>query len=132
MENQKHDLKVDWIMRHKADPELDYDVVFKDDDEIHDNIKMQFTFLTQQNAMNQTNPNRRQTKEWRAIHASIPDEEWEYRFNQLMDLNLIDVPDNYYDDRLFFSNPDEIKQFFDKLEEDNLSKIHQAQEQAEL
>ena len=52
MENQKHDLKVDWIMRHKADPELDYDVVFKDDDEIHDNIKMQFTFLTQQNAMN--------------------------------------------------------------------------------
>ena len=81
MENQKHDLKVDWIMRHKADPELDYDVVFKDDDEIHDNTKMQFTFLTQQNAMNQTNPNRRQTKEWRGIHASIPDEEWEYRFN---------------------------------------------------
>ena len=48
-----------------------------------------------------------------------------------MDLDLIEVPDNYYNDRLYFSNPDEIKQFFEKLEEDNLSKIHQAQEQAE-
>lgn len=39
--DQKHEaLKRDWIMRHKADPDLDYDIVFKDDDEIHDNIKM--------------------------------------------------------------------------------------------
>ena len=46
MERKNHDLKVDWIMRHKADPELDYDIIFKDDDEIHDHVKMQFTFLT--------------------------------------------------------------------------------------
>ena len=65
--------------------------------------------------MNETNPNRRQTKEWRAIHATISDEEWEFRFNQLMELNLIEVPENYYHDRLYFSNTEEIKQFFDKL-----------------
>ena len=119
METKKHDLKVDWIMRHKADPDLDYDIIFKDDDEIHDQVKMQFTFLTQQQtAMNQTNPNRTKAREWRAIHASIPDEEWEYRFNQLLELNLIDVPDDYYHDRLYFTNPEEIKQFFDKMQED--------------
>ena len=52
--NKKHEaLKRDWIMRHKADPDLDYDIVFKDDDDIHDNIKMDFSFLTQQGPANQ-------------------------------------------------------------------------------
>ena len=33
-------------MRHKADPDLDYDIIFKDDEEIHEGVKMQFSFLT--------------------------------------------------------------------------------------
>lgn len=40
-------------MRHKADPDLDYDIIFKDDDDIHDSIKMQFSFLLQQGPANQ-------------------------------------------------------------------------------
>ena len=49
-----------------------------------------------------------------------------------MKLSLVDVPDDYYKDELFFTDPDELKQIFLKLEEDNLSKIHEQQEMAEI
>jgi hypothetical protein len=45
MERKHNSLKREWIQRHKTDPELDYDIVFNDDDEIHDGVKMQFSFL---------------------------------------------------------------------------------------
>lgn len=47
MSRKRLQLKRDWIMRHKADPDLDYDIIFKDDEEIHDQVKMQFSFLAQ-------------------------------------------------------------------------------------
>jgi len=47
-----------------------------------------------------------------------------------MKLSLIDVSDDYYKDELFFSDPEELKQIFIKLEDDNLSKIHEQQEMA--
>ena len=37
--------KLEWIEEHKNNPDLDYDIVFKDDDDIHDNEKMEFSFL---------------------------------------------------------------------------------------
>ena len=80
-QEKKHEaLKRDWIMRHKADPDLDYDIIFKDDDDIHDSIKMQFSFLLQQGPANQEKQARRTNREWRAIHATIPDNEWDQRF----------------------------------------------------
>ena len=113
-------------MRHKADPDLDYDIVFKDDEEIHDNTKMNFSFLTQQVPAGQDKiTHKRTNREWRAIHATIPDVEWEQRFEQLMKLSLVDVPDDYYRDELFFTDPEELMMIFSKLEEDNLSKIHE-------
>ena len=48
-----------------------------------------------------------------------------------MTLSLIDVSDDYYIDELFFTNPNELNQIFSKLEEDNLSKIHEQQEMAQ-
>lgn len=81
-ERKYETLKKEWIMRHKADPDLDYDIVFKDDDDIHDNIKMEFSFLTQQGGpAHQEKATKRTNREWRAIHASIPDREWERRFD---------------------------------------------------
>lgn len=47
-----------------------------------------------------------------------------------MELSLIDVPDDFYKDELFFTDPDELKQIFFKLEEDNLSKILEQSEMA--
>ena len=43
------------------------------DDEIHDNIKMNFSFLTQVPAGQDKATHKRTNREWRAIHASIPD-----------------------------------------------------------
>ena len=40
-----------------------------------------------------------------------------------MFLNLIDVPEDYYVDRLYLTSPSELTQIFTKLEEDNLSYI---------
>lgn len=41
-----------------------------------------------------------------------------------MKLSLIDVPEDYYTDELSFSDPDKLKEIFEKLEEDSLSMIH--------
>ena len=49
-----------------------------------------------------------------------------------MKLSLVDVSDDYYRDELFFTDPEELKQIFFKLEEDNLSKIHEQQDMAEI
>ena len=45
-----------------------------------------------------------------------------------MDLHLIDVPGDYYKEKLYFKDPEDLKQIFSKLEEENLSKIHEQQE----
>ena len=47
-----------------------------------------------------------------------------------MKLSLVDVPDDYYKDELFFTDPEELLQIFAKLEEDNLSKILEQSEMA--
>ena len=117
-------------MRHKADPNLDYDIIFKDDEEIHEGVKMQFSFLTQVPGgdAKEAGRGKKNQNEWRHIHARIPDEEWDARFEQLMFLNLIDVPEDYYIDNLYLSRPEELKAIFTKLEEDNLSYIQNQQE----
>lgn len=60
--------------------------------------------------------------------ASITDAEWERRFEELMSLHLIDVPEGYYDDELYFKDPSELDSIFNKLEEENLFSIGQLQE----
>lgn len=122
-------MKKEWIARHKADPDLDYDIIFKDDEDIHEAVKMEFSFLT---SFHLDNRAKRASKEFRAIHAAIPNHEWEHRFDQLMELRLIEVPENFFDEKLFFNNPEDLKAIFAKLEEENLSFIHLQQEQAQM
>ena len=45
-----------------------------------------------------------------------------------MNLHLIDVPDDYYKDELQFKDPNQLKSIFNALEQDNLKKISQMQE----
>ena len=40
-------VKKQWIDQHKANPDLDYDIVFTDDEEIHEGVKMRFSFQNQ-------------------------------------------------------------------------------------
>lgn len=67
-------------------------------------------------------------KDWQHLHAQINDEEWEYRFKQLLKLSLIDVPDDFYRDDLYFTNPDDLQEIFQRLEEDSLKMINDQQE----
>ena len=55
--------------------------------------------------------------------------DWDYAFETLLKLHLVKVPDDYYDDALYFTNPSLLNAMFQKLEDENLRKIHQHQEQ---
>ena len=51
------------------------------------------------------------------------------RFEQLLELDLVELPDDYYDDKLFFDNPDDLEEKYNQLEQDNLFYISRIQEQ---
>ena len=50
------------------------------------------------------------------------------RFEQLLKLDLIELDDDYYNDKLFFEGSDALDQKFTQLEEDNLFYIHRIQD----
>ena len=54
--------------------------------------------------------------------------DWEIRFGELLELNLIQLPDEYYEDELYFKNTEDIEDLFTDLEEKNLSLINKIQE----
>lgn len=56
------------------------------------------------------------------------DNDWSTRFDDLEKLNLIEMEDAFYDDALYFKDPDGLNQIFDDLEEQNLSYINKIQE----
>lgn len=45
-----------------------------------------------------------------------------------MNLNLIELDEEYYEDKLYFTEPDALDQKFTSLEEDNLFYIHRIQD----
>jgi len=47
-------------------------------------------------------------------------QDWALRFEQLLDLYLIDVDDNYYNEQLPFTDPMELEYKFEALETQNL------------
>lgn len=63
---------------------------------------------------------------WMKDHATRPF--WERRFEQLMAENLINMPDDYYEDTVPFENTERLNQIFTDLEEENLGKINSLQE----
>lgn len=117
---KEREVKKEWIKRHKADPFLDFDIVYKDDEEIHEQTRMQFAF---QSNLSQ-DAKKKGERDWRVAHASITDAELEFRFDQLLALSLVDVPDDFYLDKLYFKNPDDLKEIFQHTEDDNLKMIH--------
>ena len=44
MKKKREILKAQWIERYKKDRSLD-DIIFQDDEEIHDQVKMKFAYL---------------------------------------------------------------------------------------
>ena len=132
MDARRQRVKDQWIAMHKADPTLDYDIIFKDDEDIHENVKAQFSFRQQGNRGDPNATQQKKSGKDYSDHSKMTDEDWSNRFDDLLDLYLIRVPEDHYEDKLTFTDPEELKEIFAKIEEDNLQKIHQMQEQEQF
>ncbi len=120
----KHEsLKKRWIADHMSNPQLDYDIIFKTDEEIHDGHKMVFSFSGKENNAGQDNKTKKSGKDY-SDHAKMTPADWDQAFEKLLKLHLVRVPDDFYDDQLYFTDPKKLKQMFAKLEDENLRKIH--------
>ena len=119
-------LKNQWIGEHMANPALDYDIIFKTDDEIHEGVQMQFSFHGS-TAPEQSNLKKTGPRDF-SDHAKMKPKDWEHAFDTLFQLHLINVPNDFYSDKLYFRNTKELEDMFNKLELDNLQMIHQQQE----
>lgn len=53
----------------------------------------------------------------------MKDEDWEQKFYDLLEQDLIDVPEDYYDEQILFDKPDQLMEIFQSLEERNLEII---------
>ncbi len=46
------------------------------------------------------------------------------RFDELLELNLIEMPEEYYEEKVYFESTEALNELFTKLEEENLAKIN--------
>jgi len=73
-------IKKKWIADHIANPKLDYNIIFKTDDEIHEGAKMQFSFhgkdhLGTSNGQNQ-DPRAKKTVKDFSDHQKMKPQDW--------------------------------------------------------
>lgn len=54
----------------------------------------------------------------------MTDKDWDAKFEMLYKEDLIDLPENYFDEELFFTDPNDLNNIFSELEEKNLYLIH--------
>lgn len=54
----------------------------------------------------------------------MTDKDWENKFEMLFNEDLIDLPDDFFDEQLYYSDPNELSNIFSELEEKNLYLIH--------
>lgn len=79
-------------------------IVFSEDEEIHDNIKIEsiddpIQLINKKGKQD----DKRKTKRSK---ENVSDQWLAQRFEQLLKLDLIELPDDYYDDKLFFDGTD--------------------------
>ena len=58
----------------------------------------------------------------------MTDRDWEAKFDLLMSEDLIDLPQHLAEEKLYFTDPDQMDEIFGELEERNLYLIHRKQE----
>lgn len=58
----------------------------------------------------------------------MTDKDWEAKFEMLFKEDLIDLPEDFFDEELYYNDPNELNNIFSELEEKNLYAIHMSQE----
>jgi hypothetical protein len=58
----------------------------------------------------------------------MTDKDWDSKFEMLFREDLVELPEDFFDEELFFSDPNELNNIFSELEEKNLYLIHMSQE----
>lgn len=59
----------------------------------------------------------------KAAPATMTDKDWAKKFEELLNSDLIDVPEDYYDEPMLFDDAEQLMQIFTSLEEKNLEII---------
>lgn len=110
------------------------EIIFRDDiDEIHEGVKCEPLAQAQAEETRGTRPTgallKKDAGKPRQVTRETATEAWlANRFEQLLKLDLIDLDDDFYDDKLFYENPKALDKKFEQLEEDNLFYIHRIQD----
>ena len=103
------------------DPELDFDIIFKHDEDIHDGARIQYSFHVAREAQAaQDKRGHNKTGNNFNDHAKMTEADWDHAFTKLLDSNLINVPRDYYADSLFFTDPNRLTDMFTDMETENL------------
>ncbi len=71
-----------------------------------------------------SNASKKQARNNRVSLQNLTPEDWSFLFEHLMELDLIDIPDEYYKEEIFFKDPNQFNDKFTVLEENNLFLIH--------
>jgi len=58
----------------------------------------------------------------------MTDADWEKTFYEQLEQDLIDVPEDYYDEKILFEEPEQLMEIFHNIEERNLEIIKKSQE----
>ena len=58
----------------------------------------------------------------------MTEKDWDMMFEILMNEDLIDLPEDYFNEELLYTDPNELNEIFTQLEEKNLYLIHMSQE----
>lgn len=101
-------------------------IVFSEDEEIHDNIKIES--IDDSNQLTVKKGKQDEKRKTKRSKDNVSDQWLAQRFEQLLRLDLIELPDDYYEDKLFFDDTNALDQKFTQLEEDNLFYIHRIQD----
>ena len=106
------------------DPELDFDIIFKHDEDIHDGARIQYSFHVAKDAQaGQDKRGNNKTGNNLSDHGKMTAADWDHAFTRLLESHLINVPNGYYEDSLFFTDPNRLTGMFTDMETENLQMI---------
>lgn len=124
---KKSEIKAEWVAHARRNPEQ-----FLDDDQFlsefskpadggqtsHGGSKLDATVTSLSRGRRGAKPGPKE----------MTDEDWANKFEELLDADLIDVPEDYYDEPIRFDDADQLMQIFTSLEEKNLEIIKKSQD----